>query len=383
MTFRYPQLVTIGLITLLVLYVLLRIVKRRGFFRRGLKVANTEYINALPPFQHAKRIHLIASVCMELLLLTALIASIILAGRPFKRETINQGVRKRDIFLCMDVGIYLDTLNEELLDEMIELVRGLNGDRFGVSIYSSMTLLYVPMTDDYDYVIKKLEDLKDYFRLIIKLDQEYGAYGYNLPYALPDNLQATWEEDYNRYLDLSAEIADPTYLGRYTKGHFLVGDGLASCMYSFPKFGAEDRSRIILLSTENTNDVNGKPLVNLDEACDLCAKNRVTVFGLFRGKAAFEQAGEPNNIFIGNLETENDYETARAELEKNVSKTGGAVYEYGVMSVNDIITDIRKQPAMLVDEVVVNKDVDQPAYPAGVLLLSLVGVAVCGAVRGS
>ena len=383
MTFRYPQVVWAGLISLLVLYALLRIVKRRGFFRRGLKVANAEYVNTLATFRSAKRIHLVSSVFMELFLIAAIIASIVLAGRPYKRETINQGVRKRDIFLCMDVGIYLDTLNEELLDEMIELVRGLNGDRFGVSIYSSMTLLYVPMTDDYDYVIKKLEDLKDYFRLIIKLDQEYGAYGFNLPYALPDSLQATWDEDYNRYLDLSAEIADPTYLGRYRKGHFLVGDGLASCMYSFPKFGAEDRSRIILLSTENTNDIDGKPLVNLDEACDLCKKNRVTVFGLFRGKAAFEQSAEPNNVFIGNLETENDYETAKSELEKNVAKTSGAVYEYGVMSVNDIITDIRKQPAMLVDEVVVNKDVDQPALPAAVLLLSLIGIAVCGSVRGA
>ena len=167
MSFRYPVVLTAGLITLLVLYVLLRLVRRRGFFRRGLKVANTGFANTLSPFRSAKRIHLICSVIMEVLLITAIISSIVLAARPYKRETINQGVRKRDIFLCMDVGIYLDTLNEELIDELITLVRGLNGDRFGVSIYSSMTLLYVPMTDDYDYVIKKLEDLKDYFRVIV------------------------------------------------------------------------------------------------------------------------------------------------------------------------------------------------------------------------
>ena len=113
MTFRYPQVVTIGLRSFVVLYALLRIVKRRGFFRRGLKVANAEYVTALAPFKSAKRVHLITSVFMELLLITAIAASIVLAGRPYKRETINQGVRKRDIFLCMDVGIYLDTLNEE------------------------------------------------------------------------------------------------------------------------------------------------------------------------------------------------------------------------------------------------------------------------------
>ena len=383
MTFRYPLVAIIGLIAIPIAYAILRFVKRRGSFRRGLKVANTAFLKETALYKRSARIHLATSILMEILILVCIASCVILIARPYKRETINQGVRKRDIFLCMDNGIYLDTLNEELLDEMIELVRGMEGDRFGISIYCSASLLYVPMTDDYDYIVMKLEDLKEYFRLIVKLDQVYGAYGFDLPAVLPDNLKAEYEKDYAAYMDLHAELIPPTYLNAWRKGYFLVGDGLASCMYSFPKFGAEDRSRVVLLSTENTIDVNADPLVELDEACDLCAKNRVTVFGLFRGEKAFDQSLEPNGVFLSEVETETDYATAKADLEKNVKKTGGLSYEYGVMSVQDIIRDIRKQKAMLVDEVIVNKDVDQPAIPATVLCISLLGLVILGAVRGS
>ena len=345
-------------------------------------MANTALIRETAVFKKQMRIHKVTGFLMELLLIAIIISSFLLIARPYKKETINQGVRKRDIFLCMDNGIYLDDLNEQLLDEMIALVESLDGDRFGISVFCSASLLYVPITDDYDYIISKLNDLKDYFRLIVKLDQVYGAYGYNLPDALPPDLAATFQDDYDRYQELSDELTTPTYQNSWEKGHFLVGDGLASCMYSFPKFGAEDRSRIILLSTENTIEVGSKPVVLLDEACDLCAKNDVTVFGLFRGEQAFNQQLEPNDVFVTSTEIETDYETAKEDLIQNVAKTGGEVYEYGVMSVADIVADIKKQPAMLVDEVVVNKEIDQPKQAEAIVILCAAGLILCAVIRG-
>ena len=182
-------------------------------------------------------------------------------------------------------------------------------------------------------------------------------------------------------MDLYQEMIPATYLNSYIKGHFLVGDGLASCMYSFPKFGAEDRSRIVLLSTENTIEIGSDPILTLDEAARLCDKNDVTVFGLFRGEKAFSSSLTPNNVFLTSMYTDTDYESAKADLEANVSMTGGKVYEYGVMSVADIVADIKKQPAMLVDEVVISKRVDQPKLPFTVLCVSLIGIAVCVFVR--
>lgn len=373
----------IGSSVLVALYIVLRILRKNRTFRDGIRVANTAYLKELGVYRYGAVLHRVTTIIIEVCLIAALLSALFLLSRPYKTETINQGVRKRDIFLCMDNGIYLDTLNGELIDELIEVVKGLKGDRFGVSIYCSASLLYVPMTDDYDYVIMKLEELKEYFSVIIKLDQVYGAYGANLPAALPEDMRDDYEADYERYLDLHASITEPTYLNAYRKGYFLVGDGLASCMYSFPKFGAEDRSRIIILSTENTIDVNANPIVELDEACELCAKNKVTVFGLFRGEKAFNQEMEPNYVFIGTVESDTDYESARADLLENVLKTGGEMYEYGDMSVRDIIEDIQKQQAMLVDEVVINKEVDQPRVAAIVLFVSVIGMALAAAIRGA
>lgn len=381
MQFYYPGILYIGIPSFAALYLLLRfIVKKKGFIG-GVKATNSAIIRENPLFKRRMLVHKVTSIIIELLLVVSVLSSFVLLARPHKQERLNQGVRKRDIFLCMDNGVYLDNLNSELIDEMIELVKSLDGDRFGVSIFCSASLLYVPMTDDYGYIVQKLEDLKEYFELVVRLDQVYGAYGADLPDALPAEMREDFSKDYERYMDLYQEMIPATYLNSYIKGHFLVGDGLASCMYSFPKFGAEDRSRIVLLSTENTIEIGSDPILTLDEAARLCDKNDVTVFGLFRGEKAFSSSLTPNNVFLTSMYTDTDYESAKADLEANVSMTGGKVYEYGVMSVADIVADIKKQPAMLVDEVVISKRVDQPKLPFTVLCVSLIGIAVCVFVR--
>ena len=381
MQFYYPGILYIGIPSFAALYLLLRfIVKKKGFIG-GVKAANSAIIRENPLFKRRMLVHKITSIIIELLLVVSVLSSFVLLARPHMQERLNQGVRKRDIFLCMDNGVYLDNLNSELIDEMIELVKSLDGDRFGVSIFCSASLLYVPMTDDYGYIVQKLEDLKEYFELVVRLDQVYGAYGADLPDALPAEMREDFSKDYERYMDLYQEMIPAPYLNSYIKGHFLVGDGLASCMYSFPKFGAEDRSRIVLLSTENTIEIGSDPILTLDEAARLCDKNDVTVFGLFRGEKAFSSSLTPNNVFLTSMYTDTDYESAKADLEANVSMTGGKVYEYGVMSVADIVADIKKQPAMLVDEVVISKRVDQPKLPFTVLCVSLIGIAVCVFVR--
>ena len=229
MNLHHPNVLYIGIPIFLGLYLLFRFIRRSTSFKKGVRVANTSFIRETALFKRQMRIYKVTGFLMELLLIVFILATFFLMARPYKKETINQGVRKRDIFLCMDNGIYLDDLNEQLLDEMISLVESLNGDRFGISVFCSASLLYVPMTDDYDYIISKLNDLKDYFRLIVKLDQVYGAYGYNLPADLPTDLQATFQDDYDRYQELSDELTTPTYQNSWVKGHFLVGDGLASC----------------------------------------------------------------------------------------------------------------------------------------------------------
>ena len=43
-----------------------------------------------------------------------------------------------------------------------ETVSGLDGDRIGISLFNTSSVQYVPMTDDYDFVLRRLEELETY-----------------------------------------------------------------------------------------------------------------------------------------------------------------------------------------------------------------------------
>ena len=386
-SFRYPLVLLIGLPVLGVLTFIFHYLEKQAPYQGGPRVGNTGLIASLPEFVMARRRLFIYSVLMEAFLLVSLAGALVLAARPYKTQKVNNGIRKRDIFLCMDTCFYLDDLNTELIDELIEIVKSMDGDRFGISLYSSSSLLLVPMTDDYDYVIMKLEELKEYFSLGVKLDQYYGPMliegeSWLDPYVPPEEIAEDYYRDLERFEDLSSSFHAATSINETYKRPFLVGDGLFSCMYSFPSFGQSDRSRVIILSTENSEPVGAHPNIRLPEAADYCAKNNVTVYGLFRGEAAFQNSAGANGFFLVDVDTESDYESAGAELKAAVEKTGGVFYEYGKdMMVREIVRDIQKQEAMLVDEVVVTTMVDQPQIPVIMILVSLLAMVVLEVLR--
>lgn len=386
-SFRYPLVLLIGLPVLGVLTFIFHYLEKQAPYQGGPRVGNTGLIASLPEFVMARRRLFIYSVLMEAFLLVSLAGALVLAARPYKTQKVNNGIRKRDIFLCMDTCFYLDDLNTELIDELIEIVKSMDGDRFGISLYSSSSLLLVPMTDDYDYVIMKLEELKEYFSLGVKLDQYYGPMliegeSWLDPYVPPEEIAEDYYRDLERFEDLSSSFHAATSINETYKRPFLVGDGLFSCMYSFPSFGQSDRSRVIILSTENSEPVGAHPNIRLPEAADYCAKNNVTVYGLFRGEAAFQNSAGANGFFLVDVDTESNYESAGAELKAAVEKTGGVFYEYGKdMTVREIVRDIQKQEAMLVDEVVVTTMVDQPQIPVIMILVSLLAMVVLEVLR--
>jgi hypothetical protein len=368
--FKYPIIILIAILVIAGLTIFFHILKKSGKYSGGPRSANSILMMKSPEFRAARRKHLILSVIMKISLITAALSVSFLAARPYIKENVSVGVKKRDIMLCMDTSFYLDTLNSDLIDAVEGIVKGLDGDRFGISLYSSSSLLYVPLTDDYDYVIDKLEELKEYFNLGIKLDQYYGDYIIEHG-SLSAEMQAEYDKDMDRMNELSW-IGIATSQHEYSKGPFLVGDGLASCLYSFPMLDLEDRSRIIILSTENAEPVDANPVVDLQEASGLCAQHDVTVFGLFRGESAFESSTGANDFFLHDVETDTDYEEAGKELKECVEKTGGKFYEYGKgMTPEGMVKDIASQEAMQVKTLTINKETDKPE-----LFIYILGVSV-------
>ncbi len=356
MVLRYPLFLGIGIPVVAVAIGLLHFLKNKRAYKGGIKAANTKIVKELPEYKRIKLIRIIVTVLMELSLGISLISSLYLMARPSKIETVNNGVKKRDIFLCMDVSYSIYELNGSLVDNLEDVVKGLDGDRFGISIFNTSTVLYVPMTDDYDFVIQKLEEIKEYFALQKEYNEKFGDYEYM--YEIPEDEL----EDYYAMRDKLDYYDSGTLVNNMTKGSSLIGEGLASCMYSFPHIDDAERTRIIIMSTDNDQQERSAPLVELSEAASICSKNNVVVFGIFPNKESFSSG---QNI--------GDYDTELNAFKTAVEGTGGKFYkESESLTVKDIVNDIQHEEAMEVDEIVVRKAMDQPKVPVIVLFISLV-----------
>lgn len=231
-----------------------------------------------------------------LFILTILTYSIMLS-RPYKNKITTSEIYNRDIMLCMDISSSVDDVNVELVDKLKETVKNLNGDRVGIMIFNTSPVLISPLTDDYDYICEQLDLLKE-----------------SLQYRI-DGMQG---KSYNESMTLLDFISEGTVVDAETIGSSLIGDGLASSVYNFTDLDSE-RSRVIIFSTDN--DLYGEQTFTLQEAADLCASKKITVF----------------SIGIENMPKDK-----KDELEQAALSTGGKMYIAEDNSLKNIINDIEK-----------------------------------------
>lgn len=361
MEFKYPVLLYVGIPVvcgIFALFFLLKKTGRSGYYG-GRKAANTSYARKLPEFTRLRFRYLALRITVCTALLASAISTLVLAARPYETRTQQTGVKKRDIFLCIDVSYSIYELNTGLVDELEDLVRGLDGDRFGISIYNTTSVLYVPMTDDYDFVIQKMEELKEYFQMQKTYMDRFGNYQYVSD--IPESEMDEFEELYSKLNVIDQAVT----MGNDRKGSSLVGEGLASCMYNFPKLDSSNRTRVVIMSTDNLENAFFEPVVDLEGAADLCKKYGVTVFGVYPDLKTY-------NLNID----EDDYsilpEEARKSFENAVGRTGGKFYIAGDnFPVGNVVQDIQKQKAMTVKKIFTTRAVDIPEVPLVVLLISL------------
>ena len=344
MELKYPIILYIGIPVLIVGLVLLHIFGRKQKYHGGKKVANTKFFRGLQEYESQKQLRRVLAVVLEVCIIGALLMSMLLAARPFKTETTSNGVKKRDIFLCLDVSYSICYLNYDLVDSLEKVVAGLKGDRFGILIFNTSSVLYVPMTDDYEFIQQKLDQLKEYFRL----QQIYQDQQFNI------------DQDYSKMMETLDYFDAGTLVNNYARGSSLIGEGLASCVYSFPRLASEDRTRLIIMATDNAEMALSDPLIELDGAIDLVIKNHIKMFGLYPDQETYDK---------GNYR---DYTSDMKDFKSGVERTGGTFYQQPkTLTVEDIVADIQKQEALEVDELIITKEIDQPEAFAVALIVFL------------
>lgn len=302
MAFVNSWVLLIGVPVLVVLCVLS--FKKKRAYEKGKKVANTGLVEETAYFKKLYREYKMLRTLALGLLLVAIAISFVLLARPIKVDTVSPEIHNRDIILCMDISTSVDELNLDMCDQLRKVVEELNGERFGISIFNGQSVLLVPLTNDYQYVLDTLDTMETAFEdSIHRSDTGFDYFSDDI----------NWDSYYFKYEGTIAE-----------EGSSFIGDGLASALYSFPDLETNDeRSRMIIFTTDN--ELNGEPFVTVEEAAALCKKNDVRVFAVA-------------------TEDVTDETTFKAAMES----TGGKYYKgASTQSYKKLVEDIKKTETSL------------------------------------
>jgi hypothetical protein len=173
----------------------------------------------------------LAGVCLLAL------GGLLLGGRLALASTSAPEQSSRDIMLCLDVSSSMTDTDSEVVAAYSRIIDRLRGDRIGLVLWSGAAVPAFPLTDDYGFVKSELARATTAFE--------------------------RYEYDY---------IAGTVLLRRRASSQ--IGDGLASCIQRFDRTD-EKRSRVVVLASDN--DIQGPPILTLDQAADLATRRDVVV----------------------------------------------------------------------------------------------------------
>ncbi|WP_277207450.1 VWA domain-containing protein [Isoptericola croceus] len=276
------------------------------------RVAHTEHLTRLPEVRRALRWHRIAHGLGALVVLAAVVATSLLAGRPVEREVVAERLATRDIVLCLDVSGSMLPYDAAVLSVYAELTEHFAGERIALVVFDSTARTVFPLTDDYTLVGDQLAAGAE-------------AVGIDLDRLGDKTLDEMSDGELAQVQELLAFTAGTTSLADSS----LIGDGLATCALQFDEQGSE-RSRSILLATDNF--VGEDPVYALGEAAELVASRDITLYGLYGG---------PTDRVGG---------TEESEYRSVVSEHGGLYFTLDDPgAVDALVADVLAQQAVELD----------------------------------
>ena len=274
-SYHNPGALIIGGILAAAVCLIAFIMRKKPDVSKSLRAANTRRLKEHPLYKRKMLEARIFRILTIAGMIIALVAAVFLTSRPYRSERVQDTVSRRDIFLCVDSSSSNYSGVKELVQEFREIAAGLDGDRIGISLFNTSSIQYVPMTDDYEFALRRLDALEDYLAAQEEFMTDY-AQKYDSVYEIPDSERGRYEE-LNRIM---ASFDSGVTAGYELKGTSAIGEGLASCLFSFPELADEERTRIIIFVTDNRPELLDAPLVTLMDAAEMCAFDKVKVLGI-------------------------------------------------------------------------------------------------------
>lgn len=325
MALRYPLLFII--LTIILFVILFMVKKHKQKFKTGFKIANTEYLKKDNYYLLLKKKYNLLKNGLQISSIICILVCALLISRLYQVKETKSNEYNRDIYLCMDVSASVYELNKDIVESLKNTIKSLDNERFGISIFNSSSVTLVPLTNDYDYILKVMDEIDK------SLDANISN---NIDYSDPDSFY------------IRNYLRNGTEENASLQGGSLIGDGLATCTYNFSD-PDNKRTKIIILTTDN--DLQGSPLLSLEEA-SLIAKNKnITVFGI-----------GTNNIYANNEEN----------FKEAVANTNGKYYKISTNTSNEIVSDIEKTSKSLLENQSEKIEIDIPQIPFIILIITFV-----------
>jgi len=294
-------------------------------------VAHAARLRALPRYQALVQRRRLLGGFGSVAALVACVGGIVLGGRVQETQVMERDESARDIMLCLDASGSTAPWNIDVIQELRDIVRGLQGERIGLTIWNNAAITKFPLTDDYEFVLDRLDEAEEAF--------------------------SGWSEIY------PSDAFDSYTAGTWSEGRqyqsSLVADGLVSCVQRFDRTD-EDRGRALVLATDG--EQRGRGVYHLDEAGAYAADAGVVVH-------VIANPGEPDKD--GDIDG----------LQAVASETGGTFAQLGTGgSAEDVVDEINELEAAKIERPPLVQTLDQPHLGQviagiGVGLLVLVWVA--------
>lgn len=335
----YMIIIGVFVVICLIVMILIQTHGKRNKYKGGKRVINDSTVLNIPYFKEKLLKYKIYTIIVSLTMIAIAFIIFVMLARPYKEDKSRRELYNRDIVLCIDISASVDNLNMNLIQQLEETVKQLDGERFGIIMFNTSPCTLVPLTDDYEYIIEQLE--------MIRYALQYNISRGNADFELAD-LDNEEANKYGGYIYLTHYITEGTLVGVDERGSSLIGDGLASTVSEFKD---KDRTKIVIFTSDN--DLDGEPLFTMSEAADLCKKNNVTVFG------------------IGTKEMKQEN---MMEMKRAVEKTGGTFFlEESSGTFKQIISEIENTSKSLLKTETDIKAIDVVA-PTFIILIILIGL---------
>lgn len=292
-------------------------------------IAHSHRLRSLPQYQAALKRYELLLRAVTILMTLALLIGILVSLRPARVSLVTPASQSRDVMLCLDVSGSLLRTDTKIINRFTALVNGHDGQRVGLTVFNSSSIVLLPLSDDYELINAQLK--KTAAALALQVDQDF--------------------------IDItSGTLAD------FDRGTSLVSDGLASCINNLGPNPLK-RSQSIILATDN--EVNGTPIMTLTQSVVLAQKQGAHIYVI--------DPGESDNTRKGD----------HTSLPQMATATGGKYYRLSDNNaIKDIVSDVADQEAKYSAGIQVVAVSDAPTiFIYLIVLTTLAGLAVAWRLR--